>query len=103
MKRLHFAVGLFATLACSGLKAETVLLANIPFEFQMGKVSFPSGDYIFKYSPHMLTVHQEQGDQATAISLILPTSRSQAPETGLVMFHRYGDIYFLTNLWTPES
>ena len=36
MKRLHFAVGLFTAVACSGLQAQTPLRANIPFEFRMG-------------------------------------------------------------------
>lgn len=62
MERLHIAVGLFAALACSGLQAQTLMRANIPFEFRMGESAFPAGDYVFKYSAHLLVVHHEQGD-----------------------------------------
>ena len=103
MKRLHFAVGLFAALACSGLQAQTLLRANIPFEFQMGETAFPAGDYVFNYSAHLLVVHQEQGDHTTAMALTIPASRTKAPETGIVEFTRYGDAYFLAKIWTPAS
>jgi hypothetical protein len=103
MKRLHFAVGLFAALACSGLQAQTVMRANIPFEFRMGETAFPAGDYVFKYSAHLLVVHEEQGDRSTAMSLTIPVSRVKAPETAIVEFTRYGDAYFLAKIWTPAS
>jgi hypothetical protein len=103
MKRLHFAVGLLATLACSGLQAETLMRATIPFEFRMGETAFPSGDYVFKYSTHLLVVHQEQGNNTTAAIMTIPVSRRKAPATGVVEFHRYDDAYFLSKIWTPES
>jgi hypothetical protein len=103
MKRLHFAVGLFAALAGSGLQAQIMLQANVPFEFRMGAVNFPAGDYQFKYSGHVLVVHQEQGDRATAMALPLPVSRVKPPSTGVVEFKRYGDAYFLAKIWSPNS
>jgi len=103
MKRLTFAVGLLATLACSALQAQTLMRASIPFEFRMGKTDFPAGDYEFKYSAHLLVVHQEQGDHTTAMALVLPASRAKAPATAIVEFHRYGDAYFLAKIWTPAS
>ena len=102
MKRIHFAVGLFAALACSGLQAETVMRANIPFEFHMGKTFLPAGDYQFRYASHVLTV-QAEGGRAIALSLTYEEWRSKAPETPVVEFHRYGDLYFLSNIWTPDS
>lgn len=103
MERLHIAVGLFAALACSGLQAQTLMRANIPFEFRMGESAFPAGDYVFKYSAHLLVVHHEQGDHSTAMALTIPASRSKPPETGIVEFTRYGDAYFLAKIWTPDS
>jgi hypothetical protein len=103
MKRLHFAVGLFAAMAGSGLEAQILLEATVPFEFRMGEVNFPAGDYQFKYSGHVLVVHQERGDRSTAMSLTLPVSRAKAPETGVVEFKRYADTYFLAKIWSPNS
>ena len=103
MKRLNLAVGLFAALVCSSLQAQTLLQAKIPFDFRMGATTFAAGDYDFRYSPHQLTVHQQGGDQTTAMILTLPVSRAKPPETGLIVFNRYGDNYFLSKIWTPWS
>jgi len=103
MKRLHFAVGLAAVLACSGLQAQTKLVANIPFEFRMGESSFEAGSYVFDYSAHMLVVREEHGSRTAAMALMLPVSRGRAPKTGIVEFNRYGETYFLAAIWTPSS
>jgi len=103
MKRLHFAVGLLATIAGSGLQAQVLLQANVPFEFRMGQSNFPAGDYEFRCSGHLIVVHQEGGDRSTAMSLTLPVARTKAPETGVVEFKRYGDTYFLAKIWSPNS
>jgi hypothetical protein len=103
MKRLHFALGLLAAMAGSGLEAQVLLEAKVPFEFRMGQVNFPAGDYQFKHSGHVLVVHQEQGDRSTAMTLTLPIARTKAPETGVLEFKRYGDTYFLAKIWSPNS
>ena len=103
MKRLHFAVGLFAAMAGSGLEAQVLLEAKVPFEFRMGEVNFPAGEYQFKHSGHVLVVHQERGDRSTAMALTLPEARTKAPKTGVVEFKRYGDTYFLAKIWSPNS
>jgi hypothetical protein len=103
MKRLHFAIGLLAAMAGSGLQAQAVLEAKVPFEFRMGEVNFPAGDYQFKYSGQLLVVHQQQGQRATAMALPLPVSRIKPPSTGLLEFNKYGEAYFLSKIWTPGS
>jgi hypothetical protein len=103
MTRLHFAVGLLAALACSGLEAQTRLEANIPFEFRMGKSTLPAGDYLFDYSSHLLVVHQQDGQHTAVMTLTSPVSRTKAPETGVVEFNRYGDAYFLAKIFSPRS
>ena len=103
MKRLHFAVGLLAAMAGSGLQAQVLLEASVPFEFRMGEVNFPAGEYQFKHSGHVLVVHQERGDRSTAMALTLPVARTKAPKSGVVEFKRYGDTYFLAKIWSPNS
>ena len=103
MKSLHFAVGLLTALACSGLEAQTTLRAEIPFDFQMGKTSFPAGDYIFQASTQMLVVQEADGQHGAAMTLALPLSSKQKRETGILEFHRYNDQYFLAKVWRPGS
>ena len=103
MKRLHFAVGLLAALACSGLEAQTRLEANIPFEFRLGNTSMPAGDYLFDYSSRLLIVHQEDGHHTAVMTLTSPVSRTKAPATGILEFNRYSDAYFLAKIFAARS
>ncbi len=106
MKRLHFALGLFAAFACSGLQAQTAIMkANIPFDFHLGKTVMPAGQYDLSYSAHLLTIRERSGGRAAhaAMALMVPASRPQPPSTGLLEFTRYGDTYFFERVWTPYS
>lgn len=102
MKRLLIATGLFAALACSGLQGQTIMNANIPFDFQLGKSAMPAGDYQISYSPHLLMLRSTDG-QHTVNILTLPASRSKKAETGLLQFNRYGNSYFFAGVWTANS
>jgi hypothetical protein len=103
MTRLAFVAGLFASLACFCLHAQTIdLRANIPFDFRMGEVLMPAGEYKIHQSAGILTVRSESGSPA-AVTLTLPASRKVASTDGTLVFNRYGDSYFLTTVWTPNS
>ena len=69
----------------------------------MGQTSFPSGDYVFEYSTRLVTVHERDGNRSTAMALMLPVSRSKAPEASVLQFHRYGDVYFLSSIFLAGS
>ena len=103
MKRLQFLTGLAMLVLCLGAQAQTtVMLANVPFEFQMGSKQMPAGDYVISYSQHLVTLQQGHAGTA-ATALTTPVSRAKAPETGVLQFNRYGDAYFLSTIWTPYS
>ena len=105
MTRLAFAAGLFASVACFCLQAQTGdLEANIPFEFRMGNVLMPAGDYrIYQASTGVLTLRKQDGASKAAVLLTLPISRKATSQDGQLQFSRYGEMYFLTNVWSPNS
>ena len=105
MKRLAFAAGLFASVACTCLLAQSNdMLAKIPFEFRMGDVVMPAGDYrIYQAHTGVVTLRKQDGAPKTATLLTRPASRKTASGTGALEFNRYGDAYFLTNVWSPSS
>ena len=105
MKRLTFAAGLFASVACFCLQAQANdLLASIPFEFRMGNVVMPAGDYrINQASSGLVTLRKQDGTPKAAMLLTLPASRKTASHEGELEFSRYSDTYFLTNVWSPSS
>jgi hypothetical protein len=105
MKRLTFAAGLFASVACFCLQAQSNdLLANIPFDFRMGDVVMPAGDYrIYQASSGLVTLRKQDGAPKAAAFLTLPDSRGKSSDQGALEFNRYGDTYFLSHVWAPNS
>lgn len=102
MKQLVIAVALFAAFVCSRLNAQTAdLTATVPFDFRVGPTFMPAGNYAVHQSGWLLTVRQVGGSAIVAFTL--PASRRSAPSTGILEFNRYGDTYFLSKIWTPES
>lgn len=103
MKRFHFAAGLLVA-ACFGLQAQTIhMRASIPFKFQAGGTVMPAGEYSFDHSAGILVVHEEDGNHAGFLSYTLSRSRLKPATSGQLTFHRYGDLYFLEELWEPGS
>ncbi|HTR34701.1 MAG TPA: hypothetical protein VMH80_02290 [Bryobacteraceae bacterium] len=103
MKRFHFVAGLLVA-ACLGLQAQTIdMHAHIPFNFQVSQRTFPAGDYAFHHSAGVLVVREEAGDHMANISFTVSMSRLKPASEGEVKFNRYGDYYFLEQLWTPGS
>ena len=104
MKRLFLAIGLFATMACAGLHAQTMdMHVNVPFNFQMGEKIMPAGRYVIHHADSVLTMRQQGGSNATIVRLTQPTIRRDTPKAGSVVFNRYGGSYFLSQIWTSNS
>ena len=102
MKRVHLSACLLAILACVGLKAQTIMTANIPFDFQLGNNPMPAGAYQIHYAPGMLVLQNWEARKSAAV-LTLPKERKAAPKTGILSFNRYGDTYFFAGVWAPNS
>lgn len=89
-------VGTVATAHAQGSRTQSV---NIPFNFNVGDENLPAGDY--KVTRLM------NGGEAIAISgsesAIRLTSlivKNEPARRSKLVFHRYGDTYFLSELWT---
>jgi len=74
---------------------------RVPFGFQVGTTHFAPGQYVLDQSnDHILLV---QGASRSALTMsepeivVKPTMRSKA------IFHRYGNLYFLREVWTDGS
>jgi hypothetical protein len=87
-------------------KAQTLdsrLTANIPFDFTVVDKKLPAGKY------WVSRVQQSQGDtvlqvtsaegKASAVRLTIPVNSHQPKDIGTLVFHRYGDDYFLSEVW----
>jgi len=100
MKRLQLAVGLLMTLGFSRVDAQTMdVRATIPFEFRMGQQVLNAGTYTIHTSDGLLIL-RENARMAT-MGLTVATEPPKDSSTAVLVFHRYGDTYFLNKIWVP--
>ena len=104
MKRFAIALGLLASFTSVPLLAQSITLkGNVPFDFHMGKVDMPAGEYLIQQSGAIITVRRAEGRPVSAMYLTLPTPAPAGRSTGALVFNRYGEDYFLVKVWTPNS
>jgi hypothetical protein len=92
----------FAMLTVPVIQAQSdMLVANIPFDFHVGKASLPSGEYTVKpLNPETLLIQSKDGS-SSAVSITIGATSSKIQDTGKLVFNRYGDQYFLSKVWRP--
>ncbi len=107
MKNQMFAlIGLTLLLAAASAFAQTaVVKANVPFSFIVDKADFPAGEYTIQSLGTSGTAITIQSSDRKVIKVVMPNaceSQKAQPNTKLV-FHRYGDRYFLAQIWTAGN
>lgn len=75
--------------------------ADIPFEFVAGSTTMPAGQYSLTrgVSPAILLVRSEDG-RSIANILANAAIAKEAPAESQLVFNKYGDRYFLAQIWT---
>jgi hypothetical protein len=95
----------FTTAVASGqtqsMNAATKLSANIPFEFNVGYLTMPAGEYsvqtVFSAGDSLLIKNADAN--LCALRLSEATNRLKEKGQARLVFHRYGDKYFLAEVW----
>jgi hypothetical protein len=105
MKRLILAAGLFAATLTASMHAQTMnMQATIPFDFRIGNTVFPFGEYSIRNTDGVLFVRQTAGSHKSGIFMTVGEDHPEtSTSTGTLQFTRYGDSYYLSKVWTPES
>ncbi len=77
---------------------------SIPFEFVVGNVTLPAGDYIVQYSARttMITITNANGSP-TVYALTKSLSGKSAAAQAKLLFNRYGAKNFLSQLWAAND
>jgi len=89
---------LASTQFASAQSSSPVAEVNIPFAFQTPTQTLPAGKYrVVLESGHMVRL---QGYSVGGFALTHDAIKTQAPRQGSVVFHRYGDTYYLSQIWT---
>jgi hypothetical protein len=79
-----------------------VAVVDIPFAFHTAKQTLPAGMYrIDRESPNLLRL---RGTGSTGGFVMIHNAiKTHAPSRGVVVFERYGDTYYLRQVWTAGS
>jgi hypothetical protein len=84
-------------LPCHGQTAGHAMSVNVPFGFELGSQHFEPGTYTI-HTPEVGVV-EIQGSSTSAMGLTREEQSTKPTKTAKVVFDRYGDHYFLRQLW----
>jgi hypothetical protein len=86
-------------------RAQENMVVNVPFAFVAGQAALPAGEYRINLSASssalLLTPIDNPG--ASAFVVTMPTQAKEASSDSKLVFHRYGNRYFLSQLWRAGS
>lgn len=74
--------------------------ANVPFDFIVGDTTLPSGNYAFASATSSGQCLKISNTRAKGAAVRLTMAVSGNAESSKLVFHRYGQRYFLAEVWT---
>jgi hypothetical protein len=83
---------------------QPVVQASIPFSFSVNGQALPAGRYMIRSNiagEYVLSL-QNRDKHSTVMTLGHPNQATE-PRASVLVFHRYGDQYFLSEIRTPNS
>ncbi|HEY5885878.1 MAG TPA: hypothetical protein VIT88_14405 [Pyrinomonadaceae bacterium] len=87
-----------AVVSAQAQSAKTVV-SNIPFEFAVGDQTLPAGKYRINRSlGNALTIQARE--PAVVVNRLTNEIQARKDKTARLVFHRYGNRYFLAEVWT---
>ena len=79
-------------------QSHTMAKADVPFAFTVEPKSMPAGQYsIIEISAGVLQVRNDSNNASLAV--IAQHEESLNPQNPRMLFHKYGDRYFLAEVW----
>jgi hypothetical protein len=103
MLMIGVALAFVTTVASAYGQSSLHTVAKIPFEFVIGGKTLPAGEYGvagIEGNGQLVRV-QSTEDNQSAVRLTTVITSASAPSTGKLVFHRYANQYFLTEVWMP--
>jgi hypothetical protein len=86
-------------------QAQEPLVVNIPFDFVAGNTQMPAGEYSVKtLGPTNAMILIARKDSAASAFINTNAAVTSEPKTeSKLIFDRYGDRYFLSQVWTAGN
>lgn len=93
--------GLSVLLALIPAFAGQPLSMEVPFDFHVGTTRMSAGEYHVRYiTPEAISIRSADRKHAQIV-LTFGKWAQKASTTGKLVFTRYGDQYFLSQIWSP--
>jgi hypothetical protein len=95
---------LLVAVACVSAQSSTWIITNVPFDFVVRNQHFDAGTYSVSVSRAQgtLLIRGEDNGSAT-FTLSYAAQRAKAERYPTLVFNRYGDHYFLSQVWPAGS
>ena len=111
MKYFHKAIalsGLLLLLTFSSAfgQSDRQTIIHIPFNFTVGEKSFTAGKYVIEQNrkdSDLVWAIRHKDNVGKALVLTRPVRANETVEKTKLVFHKYDDLYFLAEFWTPGS
>lgn len=104
MLMLIVVIALATAVASANAQSSNKVVADIPFEFVVGSQALPAGEYAVKASEttNALTI-QSADAKSSAIRLTNAIEPRRNKTHARLVFHRYGQRYFLAEVWSGAN
>ena len=99
--RIAFCAAMFAlTVGAFGQTGPGDLVVDVPFAFSAAGQKLPAGHYIVKQHTGIIRI---VGNNNQSVMVPIHAALRTQVEGSKLVFHRYGDSYFLSSLWIAGS
>ena len=80
------------------ISAQTIVKANVPFSFTVGKTEMPAGNYVVSSVSESAIAITDRNTGTSVLSLFRSEQAKSNDGTAKLVFHKYGDKYFLSQV-----
>ena len=96
------ALTLISSVATVNAQDSKTQVASIPFSFTVGNANLPAGDYnVTRMTSGGETIAIRGSKSAVRLTNLIV--RAEPAKQSKLVFHRYGNQYFLSEVWTAGS
>lgn len=96
----------FASALAASAQNSRSIVVNIPFDFNVKGKMLPAGDYVVtsaSMADNTGLIMKRRDGQGNAIALTKSIESGKAQSESRLVFKRYGERYFLSQVWTSGS
>lgn len=89
--------------SANGQVTSTLVRADIPFDFIVGDKTLPSGKYTVRTATTNALAISSRDGESSAMRLSNTVAETSKKRNARMVFHRYGQKYFLAEVWSGDD